>query len=613
VIRSLNEDKPYDRFLLEQIAADKLQIGNDKRPLAAMGFLTLGRRFINNKQDIIDDRMDVICRGTMGLTIGCARCHNHKFDPIPTSDYYSLYAIFNNSIESKDQPLIGGERTPGSEEFDKQLAVLTGEIDKFMARKHAELVDPLHSAKEVATYLAASRLENIDHNAYLSGVGPNPHIARRWKDYLREAGKRHDPVFAAWHVYAAIAPADFAGRSAEVTEKLTKATGEHACNPLVLKVFADNPPKSLDEVAERYGKLLAEYDKAEKADDGDAEALRQVLRGDGSPLSISMAELPELFKRDSRDALTALNKKVDEFKATNPNAPPRAMVLEDSTNIEGQHVFVRGNAGNQGPEVKPHFLTCLSSGDPKPFTQGSGRLELAQAVASKENPLTARVFVNRAWLHHFGFGIVRTPSDFGTRCDPPTHPELLDYLALRFMEDNWSIKKLQRRIMLSATYQMSSDSTPAADLNDVQNLYLSHFNRQRLDFEAMRDSLLFVGGKMDATIFGRSVDITVAPYPARRSVYAYVDRQNLPNLFRSFDFASPDATCPRRFVTTVPQQALFMMNSPIVMDQVKNILERPEIAAASDDRQKIAKLYSLLYDRAPVGEEVSLAIRLRGI
>ena len=214
--------------------------------------------------------------------------------------------------------------------------------------------------------------------------------------------------------------------------------------------------------------------------------------------------------------------------------------------------------------------------------------------------------MNRAWLHHFGFGIVRTPSDFGTRCDPPTHPELLDYLALRFMDDKWSIKKLQRRIMLTATYQMSSDSTPEADLNDAQNLYLSHFNRQRLDFEATRDSILAVGGKMDQTLYGRSVDITTPPFSSRRSVYAYIDRQNLPGLFRSFDFASPDATCPRRFVTTVPQQALFMMNSPVVVEQSRNVLARPEIASAAEPQQKIARLYRLLFDRTPAPEEIAL-------
>jgi hypothetical protein len=607
VIRAFNDDKPYDRFLIEQIAADQLPLGDDKRPLAAMGFLTLGRRFINVKPDIIDDRMDVVCRGMMALTVGCARCHNHKFDPIPTADYYSLYAIFNNSPETKDMPLIGKpERTPEVLAFETQLATLQAKVDDFLAKKHAELTGPLRSAKVIAADLAATRLDKVDRNAFLSGVGPNPYMVSRWKTYLNDANTRHDPIFTAWQAYAAIPATDFGAKAAAVTEALSKAQGDRRVNPLVLKVFAGNPPASLQDVAERYGKLLAEYDKPDKLPDGDAEALRQALRGNEAAPNVPLADTQHLFKRDSRDELTKLNKKIDEFKATNPSAPPRAMTLEDSKTIEGQHVFIRGNPGNQGQAVKPHFLSVLGGSEAKPFTHGSGRLELAEAVASKDNPLTARVFVNRAWLHHFGLGIVRTPSDFGMRSDPPTHPELLDYLALRFMEDGWSIKKLQRRIMLTSTYQMSSDSTPEADLNDAQNLYLSHFNRQRLDFEATRDAILAVGGKMDMKMYGRSVDITAPPFSERRSVYAYVDRQNLPGLFRNFDFASPDATCPRRFVTTVPQQALFMMNSPIVVEQAKNVLQRPEIASATDPRQKIEKLYRLLFQRVPAPEEISL-------
>jgi hypothetical protein len=214
--------------------------------------------------------------------------------------------------------------------------------------------------------------------------------------------------------------------------------------------------------------------------------------------------------------------------------------------------------------------------------------------------------VNRVWLHHFGFGIVRTPSDFGSRGDAPTNQPLLDYLAVKFMQGGWSIKNLHRQIMLSATYQSSSIANPAALERDPQNLLLSHFNRQRLDFEATRDALLFVSGKLDATLFGRSVDISGDDAAPRRSIYAFIDRQNLPGVFRNFDFASPDATCPRRFNTTVPQQALFMMNSPFFINKTKELLERPEIAAENDGPRKIAQLYRLLFNRAPSSDEMSL-------
>ncbi len=602
VIRSLNEDKPYDRFLIEQIAADLLPLGDDKRPLAAMGFLTLGRRFLNHIPDIIDDRLDVVCRGTMAVTIGCARCHNHKFDPIPTKDYYSLYAIFNNSPDMKDPPLIGEpEHTPEYEAFQKELVKHQAEIDTFLASKYAELVPPLRSAGQIADYLLSTLLDRIDDRAFMSGLGVNPYVAGRWKDYLRNAAAVHEPVFAAWREYAAIPMAEFAAKSADVTAKLSKLDATHPIHPLVLKEFADSPPASLKEVAERYGKLLASHDQKEPFADADQEALRQILRADGAPANVPKADVTHLFKRDSRDHLTKLKKSLEAFNATNPAAPPRAMALEDSKTIQSQHVFVRGNEGNYGDEVKPHFLTCLAGENPAPFTHGSGRLELAQAIASKDNPLTARVMVNRVWLHHFGFGIVRSPSDFGTRSDPPTHPELLDYMAVQFMKDNWSIKSLHRKIMLSNVYRMASDESPEASQQDPLNLLLSHFNRQRIDFEATRDAALFASGRLDTTLYGRSVDLAADPTSTRRTVYAFIDRQNLPGLFRNFDFASPDATCSRRFNTTVPQQALFMMNSPFFVESAKQVLERPGIAATGDTTKdvtgKITQLYRLLFQQ----------------
>ncbi|HZL36109.1 MAG TPA: PSD1 and planctomycete cytochrome C domain-containing protein [Tepidisphaeraceae bacterium] len=607
VIRSFNEDKPYDQFLKEQIAADLMPLGDDKRPLAAEGYLTLGRRFLNAKPDIMDDRIDVVCRGMMAITVGCARCHDHKFDPIPTKDYYSLYAIFSNSPEAKDPPLIGEPPHDAAyEAFQKELKKRQKDVEDFRRQKFDEMAPALRSEKQIADYLLATQLPKTDRRAYLSGAGLNPFMVNRWQMYLKVAGEKHDAVFAAWRAYAAIPAGDFAAKAPAVAGELAGGVAKQPVNPLVLKAFESEPPKSLREVADHYGKLLASHDKPELIADADEEALRQVLRGEGAPANIALADLEHLFKTDSRDRERALNKKIEQFKATNPSAPPRAMALEDAKNIEPQRVFHRGNPGTPGDPVKPHFLTILSGGNPKPFTQGSGRLELAQAIASRDNPLTARVWVNRVWLHHFGFGIVRTPSDFGTRSDPPTHPQLLDYLALRLMDNGWSTKKLHRLIMLSAAYQMSSDAAPGTEQRDPQNLLLSHMNRRRLDFEATRDALLYVTGKLDETVYGRSVDITTDPSPDRRTVYAFIDRQNLPGLFRAFDFASPDATSAQRFTTTVPQQALFMMNSPFVARQAQRLTQRPDVAGNSDTRQRITALYRDLFDRVPMADELAL-------
>ncbi len=458
VIRAFNEDLPYDQFILEQLAADRLAVSaphRDPRAQAAMGYLTLGRRFLNNVHDIIDDRIDVVGRGLMGMTVGCARCHDHKYDPIPTADYYSLYGVFASSVEPKDLPLVAQpERTPAYLAFDKELKSLQAAVAKYREEHAAELA----------------------------------------------AGNRK-----------------------------------------------------------------------------------------------------------FRDGLRALQKKVDAFQATSPVAPPRAMVLNDAPAPLEPVVFVRGNPKNPGASVPRQFLGVLTNGERKPFQDGSGRLELARAIASRDNPLTARVLVNRLWLFHFGAGLVTTPSDFGLRSEPPSHPELLDYLAARFMDEGWSIKKMHRLIMLSSVYQQSSADQEAGRRLDPENRLWWRYPRRRLDFEALRDSLLFVAGKLDGKMGGPAVDITAAPFSGRRTVYAFIERQNLPGMFRTFDFASPDTTSPLRHETTVPQQALFLLNNPFVLEQAQNVLRRPEMTNTRETGARIIELYSVILARLPQEDELRLA------
>src|SRR5439155_2347635 len=226
------------------------------------------------------------------------------------------------------------------------------------------------------------------------------------------------------------------------------------------------------------------------------------------------------------------------------------------------------------------FLEVLSGSNRLPFTNGSGRLELAQAIASPNNPLTARVYVNRVWLHHFGEGLVSTPGDFGVRTEEPIHRGLLDYLAASFVESGWSTKSLHRLILLSATYQQSSDPQPASLRADPDNRMLSHMNRQRLDFEALRVTLLAIAGKLDLKLGGIAVGIETEPFATRRTLYGLIDRQNLPAVFRTFDFANPDTSNQGRFRTTVPQQGLFLMNSPFVIEQARSLAQRPEAKRA---------------------------------
>jgi len=265
--------------------------------------------------------------------------------------------------------------------------------------------------------------------------------------------------------------------------------------------------------------------------------------------------------------------------------------------------------------VPRQFPLILAGEHRKPFQQGSGRLELAQAIASKENPLTARVMVNRIWLHHFGEGLVRTPSDFGMRSEPPTHPELLDYLATRFVAGareaggGWSVKQMHRAIMLSSAYQMSSEENDRGHKIDPENRLLWRMHRRRLDLEALRDSLLAVSGQLDPKIGGPAVEITKPPFPPRRTIYGFIDRQNLQGMFRTFDLASPDTTNSHRHQTTVPQQALFMMNSPFVVDLARHLAARPELATMTDPARRIRYVYRLLFGRLPSADELALGLR----
>jgi hypothetical protein len=629
VIRAFNEDLPYDRFVVEQIAADLLPLGEDRAPLAAMGFLTLGRRFLNQKPDIIDDRIDVVSRGIMGLTVTCARCHDHKYDPIPTADYYSLYGVFASAVEPRELPLIGKpEETDEYRAFKKELETREGEVSRFLEGEHRETVAKLR--KQAPAYLVevatkADPQPNVptsEIRAFNRAAGDlNALIVRRWRERLKDTAKAHHPVFAAWHAFAAIPAEELGARAGEVTRQVaSNGLAGGPLNPLVAQAFAGDPPADMKAVAERYGALLARageaWEEAIKAGkepptalaDAALEEIRKEIHGPESPASVPVAEAERHLNRAGRGKLNQLRKKVEEWKVTSRGAPPRAMSLEDGR-VRPQRIFIRGNARNEGEEVPRRFLDVLTRGERKPFTEGSGRLELARAIASSENPLTARVIANRVWTLHFGAGLVRTPGDFGARSDPPTHPELLDWLATRFIEGGWSLKKLHRTIILSSAYRQSAEGNPESLRLDPDNRLVGRANRRRLDFEAMRDAVLAVSGALDLTAGGPAVDIAGDPSNARRTVYGFIDRQNLPSMFRTFDFASPDTTSPQRYVTTVPQQALFLMNSPFMDTNARRLATRPDVASRKDPRERAGAIHLLAYGRAPDAEETALALR----
>jgi hypothetical protein len=614
VVASFNEDRPYDRFLIEQLAADQLPLGDDRRALAAMGFLTLGRRFLNNVHDIIDDRIDVVMRGLQGLTVACARCHDHKFDPIPTRDYYSLHGIFASSVEPAELPLLTRpDPTAGPTPFLKELQGRQEKVDRFLKEQHAKLL-PRFRAQAGEYLLAARNLDRPRGDRRLGRDDLNRALLRRWREYLRAARERHHPVLTPYLAFVALPEAEYASKASPLAARIVanREPGK-PINPLVAKAFTA-PINSLADVTRLYDRLFKDADSATPLPDRDREAIRQVLYGKDSPTNIALANLPPFLDRAARNRLTPLQKQVEQWRATAPDAPPRAMVLNDMPTPVSPRVLVRGNPGNLGMAVPRQFLEVLSPQPRKPFTKGSGRLELAQAITSKDNPLTARVMVNRIWMHHFGQGLVRTPGDFGFRGEPPTHPELLDWLATELMEAGWSVKKLHRLLVLSSTYRQSSAETSKGIAADPENLLLWRMNRRRLEFEPLRDALLAVAGRLDRRMGGQPVQIAQAPFAPRRSLYGFIDRQNLPGLFRTFDLASPDTSTPQRYSTTVPQQALFLMNGPFVIEQAKSLSARPDVVAQKTDEARIDRLYRLAYGRPADADEVALGLSfVRGL
>ncbi len=466
LIDAFNTDKPYDRFLREQIAADLLveSQGEDKSSLAALGFLTLGDRFNGQAHDVINDRIDVVTRGLLGLTVACARCHDHKFDPIPTADYYSLHGIFASSVEPSEPPLlVTPPATSGFTNYLSQRAGLTSKL-------------------------------------------------KDWEEELR--------------------------------------------------VFR--------------------RDSRARAD----QAKRQLLIRRGQQLRNQLALL-EMNHADS---------------------PPRAHALADADRPRDSRVFIRGDAAQRGAIVPRQFLECLTVGQRKRFNQGSGRLELANAIADPANPLTARVFVNRVWQSHFGGGIVATPDDFGNMAATPTHPELLDWLATRFMGSGWSIKALHRSILLSNTYRQSSGNNPQSARIDPLNALLWRANVRRLDFEALRDSLLAMSGTFVEKQGGRPVELSTGPGLQRRTVYGYLDRNRVPEVLYQFDFPNPDSSTGKRFETIVPQQVLFMMNSPMVLNAARAIAKSAEFVCLSEPRDKMGHIYATLFQRSPSDTELRLGL-----
>jgi hypothetical protein len=605
VIKALNKDLPYDEFIRKQLAADFITDQANHPDLAALGFLTVGPVFLNRKQLIIDDRIDLVTRGLMGFTVACARCHDHFHDPIPTDDYYSLYGIFDASDKPSKFPLIGKPDANSTAylEFKKKLNELQDKVDHYLQSK----LDLVQSKKGIEQYVKLSidgyHTKKNDFEALAGKRKLYPKLANRWRDYLKGKEKVGQSFLKPLLAFAK-------SKSREDLYKQWRSSEQASFPSFLRKKIKESETAELADVISWHADAL-HHSLIESKTAKEKKGLLFAVSANGFPANIKLEEIERYFSQKDRNHKNNLRKKVATHEATHPGAPPRAMSLVDKQNIKEPYVFLRGNFGARGDRVPRRFPVALSpSGEERiNYTKGSGRLELAESILDPSNPLTSRVMANRIWKHLIGKGIVRTPSDFGLMGEKPTHPELLDHLAKSFMENEWSVKKLIRAIVLSKTYRQESRKLP---IKDPDNLYLSSMNRKRLDFEAMRDGMLQVSGELNLTMHGPSQKLHSKPYSKRRAVYGYIDRQNISPTLNSFDFANPNIHAPQRVETTVPQQALFAFNHRFVIERSVALAKKAFESTTANPASQVEFLYRKILSRDPNKEETGLGMEFLG-
>jgi hypothetical protein len=487
--------------------------------MIATGFLAIGVKGLNERNrevylmDVVDDQIDTATRAVIGLTVACARCHDHKFDPIPTTDYYAMAGIFRST------------------------EVLAG----------------------VTPQRAAKKPQPKGELMTLSAVGP----------VTPEARQEQQKKIAALEVEL---------REAQARLREAQAGGGKE----------SSAPK-------KAAKQKQKQKQKEKQANAITRAQREVER---------------------------LQDELAELRRGGPKSSEVAMGVSDGDRPSDCQVCIRGEVSERGPSVPRGFVTVITQGKPAIPTNASGRLELARWFTDRRNPLTARVAVNRIWHHLFGAGLVQTTDNFGAMSEPPSHPELLDTLAMQFMEDGWTVKKMIRRIMLSRVYQLSSDHHAANYEEDPENRYLWRMSRRRLEAEAIRDSILAASGQLDLKRpsasavsqlgdgeIGQNRDVSGLSSGVRyRSVYLPIIRQAMPDSLTLFDAADPSLVVGARDATTVATQALYLMNSPFVQEQAQKMAERLLGDSRLDDASRVVLAYQLALSRPPTKADLARSL-----
>jgi hypothetical protein len=625
VIEAFNTDLPYDQFIREQIAGDLLPPSNfeevNRRGIIATGFLALGPKALAQQDkkkmlyDVYDEQVEVTSRAFLGLTVSCARCHNHKFDPILTRDYYSMVGIFASTRSFSDPKAFV------SQSLYKPL-VPKSEYDLYLEKKKAnqaqanmrqtEISEIVDAAREklvsengsrLADYMVAAHkvyAENSDLKTVAGNENLPEAILKKWVEYLKK-GKVREHLLEWENAKTESLRGVARGYQQRFIDRLAKWT------------------KTLGDWRIKYRQALAEQknipDKPE-FEAGQDRFFHEVYISRNGPFSVSPDEIVKSFPDDGQ-RIARLRKELDELKKQAPPEPEMACAVEEGE-IVNQKVFIRGDYHNEGEDAPKGFLKILASQTtPVPITSGSGRLQLARWITQPGHPLTARVMVNRIWQWHFGEGIVRTQDNYGKMGEPPTHPELLDYLARQFVENGWSIKAMHRLIMLSTAYQMSSEASVKSFAADPENRLFSRFNRRRLSVEEMRDGLLAIDQSLDLKMGGTlqtgtgtdgendNKRLSLNPEMfRRRTIYLPLRRANLPPLLNLFDFGDATTSSGKRQMTNVATQALFWLNSEFLTERAKKFSQAMLDPKDLTDEIRIKLAYLRILNRPATEEEV---------
>ena len=582
IIRAFNQDVPYDQLIREHIAGDLLPTkrlnldGSELESPLGTSFYWFGEVLnsatdsAKSRADEVDNQIDILGKTFQGLTIACARCHDHKFDPIPTADYYALAGVMH-STEIQESVIDSPARTQQIEALRRQIA-------------------PVPVAAVSPSQFADWRVSGAAfHNAPRQGVANSFESGSdRFVGTLTSQKFRMPKLWV--HVRIGGTKSDAKLKENGPLRFTLVADGYKAMH---LASDGDETPhwKSM-RMTLAIGRMCY-FEIVDRTPEGHIIVDKIVFSDSKEPPA---DEVPAVV----------LPQRSESLESTIP--PSAFAMLASDWESHNVGIHIRGNHKNLGEEVPRRFLQIIAGENQQPINSGSGRMEVANAIANADNPLTARVMVNRIWQHHFGYGIVRSVDNFGKMGERPTHPELLDFLAAEFIGSGWSIKAMHRMMLLSETYQMSSKADPAAAKLDPENKFLQHMPVRRLEAEAVRDSILAISGRLDSTMYGPSVPPHISSYQdgrgkpvsgpldgnGRRSIYIQVRRNFLTPMFLAFDYPLPISTIGVRGNSTVPSQALIMMNNEFVTGQAGKWAER---------NGGLTRMYEQAFSRPPDAKE----------